>query len=159
MENSDHNNKEDHHSYSNSYSSNSTPEENQGLLFQSNKVNIIKVGSFDDDHGDGDEARVIDGDDEGFKTPTKREHRIAVDIRCPPPAPKKPKAQLMKRRRPSCRNLFHVTPEDIELLFPPHSVAVRERDTLLNIGSSIDPAAKVNNNNKPNYTTTSLMSL
>uniref|UniRef100_A0A803KRY9 Uncharacterized protein n=1 Tax=Chenopodium quinoa TaxID=63459 RepID=A0A803KRY9_CHEQI len=93
----------------------------------------------------------IDGDDEGYKTPTKKEHRIAVDIRHPPPAPKKPKAQLMKRRRPSRRTLFQVSTADIELLFP---VVVKEST------NSNDPAANINNKvNNSNYTSSPLMSL
>lgn len=160
MGNSDHNNSNDDHHYS-------TPveeEEEEGLMCKLDNIKTIKVrGSCDhgdhDDDDDDDQGRKIDGGDDGYTTPTETEHLITVDLRRPPPAPKKPKAQLMKRRRTCRRSLLRVSPQDIELLFPPRFV--KETLTHSNSGTTIDPNGNINkvNTNQANYTTNPLMSL
>jgi hypothetical protein len=65
------------------------------------------------------EVKVIEEEDDGFKTPTSLDHKIPVIKQCPP-APKKPKPQ-MKRRIAAYkvrRNLRLEVSEEVESLFP-----------------------------------------
>ncbi|CAO2840658.1 unnamed protein product [Amaranthus hypochondriacus] len=89
----------------------------------------------------------IDDNDEGFKTPTSREHRITVDLSCPPPAPRKLPIKnniIFKRRRTSPRiPLIQVSYEEItRLLFARHHP--------INDQNSIHSADHINDNNQVN---------
>ena len=67
----------------------------------------------------GEVVKVVEEDDDGFKTPTSLDHKLPVIKQCPP-APKKPKPPL-KRRFPANkvrRNLPLEFSEEVESLFP-----------------------------------------
>lgn len=66
------------------------------------------------------EVKVIEEDDDGFKTPTSLDHKIPVIKQCPP-APKKPKPPMKRRIAANRvrRNLrLEVLSEEVESLFP-----------------------------------------
>ncbi|KAL2898994.1 Cyclin-dependent protein kinase inhibitor SMR12 [Bienertia sinuspersici] len=145
MENSSDHKNNSHHS---------TPveeDEDQGLLCKFQEVNIIKTRSSDDDHHQQDSMiNGHDDEEDGFKTPTKSEHRLKVDLTCPPPAPMKPKSRLMKRRRPSRRPLFQVSSQEFELIFAPHSSPSKDNN---NVDISVDSSGNIKKVNHPNLPT------
>ncbi|XP_021828254.1 uncharacterized protein LOC110768716 [Prunus avium] len=99
-------------------SSEEKQEDNFDMFVSSLKVQIPSAGEFcrllqQDDNVDG----VVD--DEGLKTPTSLDHKITVNLQCPP-APRKPKSLPLKKRKGAGhpRILLHLSSE-IESLFPP----------------------------------------
>lgn len=71
-----------------------------------------------------EEFRVIQDDDNGFKTPTFLDQKIPVTLKCPP-APRKPKSLPSTKKRKAHRRqrLFLDLSSEIESLFPPTLVA------------------------------------
>ncbi|XAR58999.1 hypothetical protein NMG60_11014610 [Bertholletia excelsa] len=90
-------------------------EKGERLFFPSIKIKIPTLGEFssDDDHDGGD----------GYRTPTSRKRRIpAVPSQCPP-APRKPKARPLTKRKAASRRLFLDLSSEVESMFPPALLA------------------------------------
>ena len=134
------------------------PSNDEEFLSKFEALQMIKFESLDHDQNQtviNTTEMNIDDNDDGFKTPTSREHRITVDLSSPPPAPRKLPIKnniIFKRRRTSPRiPLIQVSYEEItRLLFAPHHP--------INDQNSINSADHINDNQVNNSNLTTIMS-